>query len=185
MRREKPLVAMPNAPILSERGEYMMSGMSRDLENRTFTELLFVYKKIKCSTLKAKQPQFPQPLLIRLLLQTLHQLRCPSLDTLQHLNVSLVFPIYSTASAWLVGNGYNFLSFMISKITVYNYMAEAKFSGNHKALEEQRQFKGKVVTNITQKANHTLGCIKRSVASRSREVILPLYSALVRPHPEY
>ncbi|KAK4810558.1 hypothetical protein QYF61_004521 [Mycteria americana] len=38
----------------------------------------------------AKQPQFPQPLLIRLLLQTLHQLRCPSLDMLQHLNVSLV-----------------------------------------------------------------------------------------------
>ncbi|KAK4825006.1 hypothetical protein QYF61_022952 [Mycteria americana] len=38
----------------------------------------------------AKQPQFPQPLLIRLLLQTLHQLRCPPLDTLQHLNVSLV-----------------------------------------------------------------------------------------------
>ncbi|KAK4807092.1 hypothetical protein QYF61_018433 [Mycteria americana] len=40
--------------------------------------------------LQAKQPQFPQPLLIRLLLQTLHQLRCPSLDTLQPLNVSLV-----------------------------------------------------------------------------------------------
>ncbi|KAK4814538.1 hypothetical protein QYF61_022257 [Mycteria americana] len=39
---------------------------------------------------QAKQPQFPQPLLIRLVLQTLHQLRCPSLDTLQHLNVSLV-----------------------------------------------------------------------------------------------
>ncbi|KAK4831600.1 hypothetical protein QYF61_018360 [Mycteria americana] len=38
----------------------------------------------------AKQPQFPQPLLIRLVLQTLHQLRCPSLDTLQYLNVSLV-----------------------------------------------------------------------------------------------
>ncbi|KAK4824899.1 hypothetical protein QYF61_021414 [Mycteria americana] len=40
--------------------------------------------------LQAKQPQFPQPLLIRLVLQTLHQLRCPSLDSLQHLNVSLV-----------------------------------------------------------------------------------------------
>ncbi|KAK4829729.1 hypothetical protein QYF61_006190 [Mycteria americana] len=40
--------------------------------------------------LQATQPQFPQPLLIRLLLQTLHQLRCPSLHTLQHLNVSLV-----------------------------------------------------------------------------------------------
>ncbi|KAK4828379.1 hypothetical protein QYF61_026117, partial [Mycteria americana] len=40
--------------------------------------------------LQAKQSQFPQPLLIRLLLQTLHQLRCPSLHTLQHLNVPLV-----------------------------------------------------------------------------------------------
>ncbi|KAK4814188.1 hypothetical protein QYF61_011911 [Mycteria americana] len=89
--QSKPLLtqleAISSCPITGYLGEETNT-------HHTTTSFQVVVESGKVSPqppfLQTKQSQFPQPLLIRLVLQTLHQLCCSSLDTLQHLNVSLV-----------------------------------------------------------------------------------------------
>ena len=52
-------------------------------------------------------------------------------------------------------------------------------------LVDNRTARSQQCALVAKKASSILGCIKRTVASMSREVTLHLYSALVWPHSEF
>ncbi|KAK4824612.1 hypothetical protein QYF61_016881 [Mycteria americana] len=89
--QSKPPLVQPEAISSRPITCYLEEQANANLATTSF-QVVVESKKVSPQPplLQAKHHHFPQPLLIRLLLQTLHQLRCPSLGTLQHLNVSLV-----------------------------------------------------------------------------------------------
>lgn len=72
---------------------------------------------------------------------------------------------------------------------MHHYTLQANWQGDSlekdlKVLADTKLTVSQQCALATKNAHSLLGCIRESIASRSRKVIIPLYSALVRPHLE-
>ena len=85
----KPLLMQREAVSSHPIASYLGEETNTCLTTSSF-QVVVESNKVPLRVLQTKQLQFRQSLLVRLVLQTPHQPRCPSLDKVQHLSVLLV-----------------------------------------------------------------------------------------------